>query len=181
MCPMYCSRSIKLCRILGDIGRHERINVPLNSSTRMLSIASKIPFINLNARTIGNSNERDINWLLLCEYAYRANLVKFNEAEIRDWLKLFDTDLDVDSICVRDVKSCGQKYITYLSYHNNALHQYVIVRGTKNWENIKTSLRYNISYNEQFKMLLHNGYGTASQEVLEDLQPLIHPDAILYV
>ena len=95
-----------------------------------------------------------------------------------DWLKLYDNNVDIESIAVRDVKSCGQKYVTYLTKDDNdELYQYVIVRGTKNWKNIKTSLQYKVSYNEEFEMYLHNGYGVASHHVLEDLKNFIHPNA----
>ena len=81
---------------------------------------------------------------------------------------------------MRDVQSCGQKYITYLTYDKfNQLNQYVIVRGTKNWKNIKTSLKYTISYNDEFEMYLHSGYGSASHAILQDLKQLIHPKAKL--
>lgn len=88
--------------------------------------------------------------------------------------------MDIESIAVRDVKECGQKYVTYLTKNDNdELYQYVIVRGTKNWKNIKTSLQYKVSYNEEFGMYLHNGYGVASHCILEDLKNFIDPNAKL--
>ena len=35
------------------------------------------------------SNNKPINWELLADYAYKANLVKFSETEIRGMLLIF--------------------------------------------------------------------------------------------
>ena len=102
-----------------------------------------------------------------------------NVSKSADWLKLYDDNADIDSIRVRDVECCGQKYITYLSNDGDDLYQYVIVRGTKNWKNIKSSLQYSMTYNDEFGMYLHNGYGMASNAILQDLRRFIDPNAKL--
>ena len=98
---------------------------------------------------------------------------------LADWLKLYDHRIEIDSIQIRDVNSYGQKYITYITREHDELYQYVVVRGTKNWKNIRTSLKYTVSYNDEFAMHLHSGYGNASNAILNDLKQFIDPMARL--
>jgi len=172
-----CHKLFQIYKCL-PIARYQRhvITVPM----RFVSIVGSNGRNDIKISHILRNNNKQIEWKLLVDYAYKSHLLKFSDSEIIDWIKLSDSKADVDSIEIRDVQSCGQRYITYLTYdEHDDLHQYVIVRGTKNWKNIKTSLQYTVAYNQEFEMYLHNGYGTASHAVLQDLKHFIHPHAKL--
>jgi len=160
--------------LLIPLSKKQVHHVPL--AIRLISISGRNIVSNDGVRGRGNVH-RDISWPSLCEYAYKSDLLKLKSTEIRDWLKLYDHRIDMNSVQIRDVKCCGQKYITYTTTHYDELYQYVVVRGTKNWKNIRTSLKYTVSYHDEFAMHLHSGYGTASHAILADLKQFVNPMA----
>merc|ERR1719228_684826 len=96
-----------------------RISLIPASKRQLVFIPYQIRWISISGRNIESNDQTPNNdaqsavpWPLLCDYAYKSNLLKLKSTEIRDWLKLYDHRIETDSIQIRDVNSYGQKYIT---------------------------------------------------------------------